>query len=405
MRNDCQRATSSIGGLDVAINRLTEQADAARSAAAALPGLRAEAETTRRRRSSCAATRYGRRAGRRRAARHLDADADPRGRPGSVQRPPRGLPGRHRCGARRTTRPRRVVPGVRFARPPRPASTQPDAVSKLQVDASRGRRRAAREQERSAGAALRAAAGVAPIAPDRCGWRRRGSRAGRTSGPSRERALSDATSRQRPRTLLAVRIERDTTAERRRRRPTSPISQVARPRRQRGRPSCGGVRSRAAHRSGRELGDTLLSGRCHPQRRAGRRPAVLAAGLPRTPGPGTAPVRRRSSPTQPGGRRLAVRRRPSRSRRRCSAVPSGAEAEAAIEQHRDELDRVVTSLDPDELAGLPRSGRTPTPTLARLTVATELATATSKHQALLDAADEAVADWAERAPADSAIRA
>ncbi len=68
----------------------------------------------------------------------------------------------------------------------------------------------------------------------------------------------------------------------------------------------------------------------------------------------------------------------------------------AVTQHRQAVTRVTTLLAADELADLPDEPPDTESSLARLTLASELATATAKHQALLDAADAAVADWAEQ---------
>lgn len=68
----------------------------------------------------------------------------------------------------------------------------------------------------------------------------------------------------------------------------------------------------------------------------------------------------------------------------------------AVEQHRSQVTRVATLLASPELVDLPDDPPDTESSLARLTIASELATATAKHQALLDAAESAVTDWAEQ---------
>lgn len=67
-----------------------------------------------------------------------------------------------------------------------------------------------------------------------------------------------------------------------------------------------------------------------------------------------------------------------------------------IDGHRRELDQVHTLLSAPELVDVPDDRPDTESSLTRLTLASELATATAKHQALLDAAESAVADWADQ---------
>jgi exonuclease SbcC len=68
----------------------------------------------------------------------------------------------------------------------------------------------------------------------------------------------------------------------------------------------------------------------------------------------------------------------------------------AVDQHRNEVARVATLLASPEMADLPDEPPDTESSLARLTIASELATATAKHQALLDAAETAVTAWADQ---------
>lgn len=67
-----------------------------------------------------------------------------------------------------------------------------------------------------------------------------------------------------------------------------------------------------------------------------------------------------------------------------------------IDGHRRELDQVHTLLSAPELVDVPDDRPDTESSLTRLTLASELATATAKHQALLDAAESAVAGWADQ---------
>ncbi len=79
------------------------------------------------------------------------------------------------------------------------------------------------------------------------------------------------------------------------------------------------------------------------------------------------------------------------------ALMSPAERERAtqlIETHHERLAAIAAQLSSPELATLPDERPDPTPTLHRLTVASEVATATAKHHALLEAARRAIEGWA-----------
>lgn len=69
-------------------------------------------------------------------------------------------------------------------------------------------------------------------------------------------------------------------------------------------------------------------------------------------------------------------------------------AASLIDSHRDRRAALAAQLADPELAELPDERPDPTPTLHRLTVATEVATATAKHHALLEAARTAIEGWA-----------
>jgi exonuclease SbcC len=64
-----------------------------------------------------------------------------------------------------------------------------------------------------------------------------------------------------------------------------------------------------------------------------------------------------------------------------------------IEGHRAAVERVAAQLASPELVGLPDEPPDTESSLTRLTIASELATATAKHHALLGAADAAVRSW------------
>jgi exonuclease SbcC len=64
-----------------------------------------------------------------------------------------------------------------------------------------------------------------------------------------------------------------------------------------------------------------------------------------------------------------------------------------VRTHREQQLQVATLLEAPELADLPETPPDTESSLTRLGLATELATATAKHQALLDAADQAVQQW------------
>lgn len=79
-----------------------------------------------------------------------------------------------------------------------------------------------------------------------------------------------------------------------------------------------------------------------------------------------------------------------------AAMLPAAEAERltrSVDEHRRRTNEVATLLASPELVDVPDTPPDTESSLLRLTVATELATATAKHQALLDAADTAVRDW------------
>jgi exonuclease SbcC len=67
-----------------------------------------------------------------------------------------------------------------------------------------------------------------------------------------------------------------------------------------------------------------------------------------------------------------------------------------VDQHRRELAEVHTLLSAPELVDVPDDRPDTESSLTRLTLASELSTATAKHQALLDAAESAVAGWADQ---------
>ena len=70
-------------------------------------------------------------------------------------------------------------------------------------------------------------------------------------------------------------------------------------------------------------------------------------------------------------------------------------AASLIDSHRDRRAALAAQLADRELAELPAERPDPTPTLHRLTVATEVATATANHHALLEAARTAIEGWAD----------
>ena len=67
-----------------------------------------------------------------------------------------------------------------------------------------------------------------------------------------------------------------------------------------------------------------------------------------------------------------------------------------VRTHHEQQLQVTTLLEAPELADLPETPPDTESSLTRLGLATELATATAKHQALLDAADHAVQQWSDQ---------
>ncbi len=81
-----------------------------------------------------------------------------------------------------------------------------------------------------------------------------------------------------------------------------------------------------------------------------------------------------------------------------SALLGPAERASLAEQarsHRDDVARVESQLASPDLVDLPDEAPDTESSLARLTIASELATATAKHQALLDAGDAAIRGWVQ----------